>query len=86
MVDRTAVIESNAAYAGEQHSQLVCVFAGATSGIGRATLECLATMIYSSTFYVLGRNRKHHAAWLDQLRATSPTNKFVYVDAQVFLI
>lgn len=86
MVDTTEVRESNAAFAKEQHSRLVCVFAGATAGIGRATLERLATMIYVSTFYILGRNREHHAAWLGQLRATSPTNKSVYVDAQISLI
>lgn len=86
MVGAVAIAESNLAYAQEQHSSLVCVFAGATAGIGRATLERLATMLHSSTFYILGRNKQRHAAWLDQLGATAPSSKFVYIEAQVSMI
>lgn len=86
MVGALAIAESNLAYAQEQHSSLVCVFAGATAGIGRATLERLATMLHSSTFYILGRNKQRHAAWLDQLGATAPRSRFVYIEAQVSLI
>lgn len=83
MVGAIAITESNAAYAQQQHSGLVCVFAGATSGIGRATLERLAAMLHSSTFYILGRNKHGHATWLAQLRAISSGNKFVYIEARV---
>lgn len=86
MVGATEIADGNVAYALEQHSGLVCVFAGATAGIGRATLERLVSMLHSSTFYILGRNKERHAPWLNQLRATSPSNKFVYVEAQVSLI
>ncbi|KAK7697591.1 hypothetical protein SLS64_013410 [Diaporthe eres] len=86
MVGATEIAESNVAYTHEQHSGLVCVFAGATAGIGRATLERLATMLHSSTFYILGRNKERHASWLDQLRATSNNSKFFYVEAQLSLI
>lgn len=86
MVGVAAIAESNLAYAREQHSGLVCVFAGATAGIGRATLERLAIMLHSSTFYILGRDKQRHAAWLGQLRATAPSSKFVYIEAQVSLI
>lgn len=86
MVGATEIAESNVAYTHEQHSGLVSVFAGATAGIGRATLERLAAMLHSSTFYILGRNKERHAPWLDQLRATSNNSKFVYVEAQVSLI
>ena len=86
MVGATAITESNVAYAREQHSGLVCVFAGATAGIGRATLERLATMLHSSTFYIIGRDKQRHAPWLDQLRATSSNSKFIYVERQVSLI
>lgn len=85
MVGATAIAECNVAYAQQQHSQLVCVFAGATAGIGRATLERLATMLHSSAFYILGRNKQRHNPWLDQLRATS-SNEFVFIEAQVSLI
>lgn len=43
-------------------------------------------MLHSSTFYILGRNKQGHAAWLSQLRAVSPGNKFVYIEAHVSLI
>lgn len=86
MVGATEIAENNVAYTNEQHTGLVCVFAGATAGIGRATLERLATMVHSSTFYILGRNKQRHAAWLDHLRATSSNSKFIYVEAQASLI
>lgn len=86
MVGATEIAKNNVAYTDEQHSGLVCVFAGATAGIGRATLERLATMVHSSTFYILGRNKQRHAAWIDQLKASSLNSKFVYVEAQVSLI
>jgi hypothetical protein len=53
MVDITAVRQSNARYASAEHSGLVCVFAGATSGIGHATLQVMATLPKNSTFYLL---------------------------------
>lgn len=86
MVGAAAITETNDAYARGQHSGLVCVFAGATAGIGRATLERLATMLHSSTFYILGRNKERHSPWLDQLRAICPSSRFVYIEAQVSLI
>lgn len=86
MVHTTEIAESNARYAGEHHKGLVCVFAGGTAGIGAGTLERLSTMLQSSTFYILGRNPPRHAAWLDQLRASSPSNNFIFVEALVSLI
>lgn len=86
MVGATEIAESNLAYEKEKHGGLVCVFAGATAGIGRATLERLTTMLHSSSFYILGRNKQRHAPWLEQLRAISPDNKFIYIEGQVSLI
>lgn len=86
MVNTTALTDSNARYAGEHHQGLVCVFTGGTSGIGAATLEQLSTMLQSSTFYILGRNPPRHASWLNQLRRSSPSNKFILIEALVSLI
>ncbi|ROW00363.1 hypothetical protein VMCG_07240 [Cytospora schulzeri] len=86
MVNTTTITESNARYAAEHHKGLVCVFAGGTAGIGAATLERLATMLQSSTFYILGRNPPRHVACLEQLRASSPSNNFVFIEALVSLI
>lgn len=61
------------------------MFAGATAGIGRVTLERTAALLQSCTFYVIGRNAPKHAAVLDPLKASSPSNEFVYIEAQLSL-
>jgi NADP-dependent 3-hydroxy acid dehydrogenase YdfG len=86
MVATISVKESNTRFAAQQHKGLVCVFAGATSGIGLGTLERMVTMLYSSTFYVLGRSPSRYASQLDQLRKLSATNKIVFVETEVSLI
>jgi hypothetical protein len=57
MVGATELTEYNVAYAQEQYRQFVCVFVGTAAGISRATLERLPTVLYFSTFYILGRNK-----------------------------
>ncbi|KAK7973194.1 hypothetical protein PG996_007422 [Apiospora saccharicola] len=86
MVKFSDVVESNAHFARGQHEGRVCVFAGATSGIGYGTLRRLITMMRSSTFYVLGRNESSFATQLDELRASAPTNKITFVECQLSLI
>lgn len=86
MVKFCDVVESNARFARGQHEGRVCVFAGATSGIGYGTLRRLVTMMRSSIFYVLGRTESRFAAQLDELRASAPTNKIVFVECQLSLI
>jgi len=87
MVTTAAVRTSNDRFAkSERHLGLVCVFAGATSGIGRATLESLVGMLESSNFYVLGRNPDRFARHLERLRASAPTNKIVFIETQLSLI
>ena len=86
MVTTTAVREHNARFADEQHSGLVCVFTGGTSGIGAGTLEKMVTQLHQSTFYVLGRSEDRFAAQRRKLEALAPTNKIVFVHAQVSLI
>ena len=81
-----AIIESNEMFASKHQEGAVCVFIGATSGIGWGTLRRMATMLYSSTFYVLGRSEARFASKLDQLRDLGPTSKFVFVDTQISFI
>ncbi len=84
MVKTATVTDSNARFANEHHEGLVCVFAGATGGIGRATVERMSTMLHSSTFYILGRNPSRYADRLEQWRSTG--NKIVFIETQVSLI
>ncbi|KAH8646021.1 hypothetical protein BGZ60DRAFT_438356 [Tricladium varicosporioides] len=86
MIKITTIIESNERFASQQHEGLVCVFIGATSGIGMGTLRKMATMLYSSTFYVLGRSESRFQKELDQLRERSPSCNFIFIETQVSLI
>lgn len=86
MVKLADIVASNSRFASEHHEGRVCVFAGATSGIGLGTLRRLATMIYSSTFYILGRSESKFTGELEKLEASAPTCKFIFVETQVSLI
>lgn len=83
MVKVDSVIEINERFASERHERIVCVFAGATSGIGMGTLQRLATMLYSSTFYVLGRSESRFQGRLEKLREESPSCNFIFIETQV---
>lgn len=85
MVNILEIQESNARFAHEIHKGLVCVFAGATSGIGLATLQKLTTLLQSSTFYVLGRPEKHFSL-LDNIRTIASSNKIIFIEMQFSLI
>jgi NADP-dependent 3-hydroxy acid dehydrogenase YdfG len=86
MVDITAVRQSNSQYASAERTGLVCVFAGATGGIGHATLQAMATLLKDSTFYILGRGQSRHESKLDHLKNISPSCKFIFIETQVSLI
>jgi len=86
MVKTAAIAEGNARFAAERHSGLVCVFMGATSGIGLATLQRLLTMVHSSTLYILGRDSSRHASRIGQLRELAPGSRIIFIETQVSLI
>ncbi|CAI6341283.1 unnamed protein product [Periconia digitata] len=86
MVIITDIRSSNAAYAAKGRHGLVCVFAGATAGIGAATLREMVGMLRSSTFYVLGRDPHRYQDKLDELKKIDTTNKIVFVETQIALI
>lgn len=86
MVATSVVRESNARFAEEQHAHRVCVFIGATAGIGLTTLKKMAALLQTSTFYILGRSPSRVAAHLEQLKKDGPSNEYVYIKAQVSLI
>lgn len=86
MVAASTVVDTNARFAKEQHSKAVCVFAGATAGIGMATLKKTAALLHLSTFYILGRSPARYGSLLDQLQQIGPTNTYNFIEAQVSLI
>lgn len=86
MVGISEIRKSNAGYAAQEHRGLVCVFAGATAGIGAATLREMVRMLYSSTFYILGREPHRYQDKLDELKEIGPTNEIVFIETQIALI
>ncbi|KIW10015.1 hypothetical protein PV08_11791 [Exophiala spinifera] len=86
MVQLAQVKDHNRRFANEQHGGNVCVFVGATRGIGAGTLTRMATMIHKSTFYILGRSAKRAEEQLETLRASNPSNKFIFIEVDVTLL
>ncbi|RYP45089.1 hypothetical protein DL768_008520 [Monosporascus sp. mg162] len=77
--------EANARYSSS-HEPVVCVFAGATSGIGASTIERLARMFERPTFYVVGRSKSRFAPQRTRLNAINPSCKIVFLEAEFSLL
>ncbi|RDL31189.1 Uncharacterized protein BP5553_09978 [Venustampulla echinocandica] len=86
MVKATAISQCNARFASEHHEGLVCVFAGATSGIGAGTLERMVTMLAKSTFYVVGRSAARFVSQRAKLESLNPSCKVVFLEAEFSLL
>ncbi|KAI1340824.1 hypothetical protein F5Y15DRAFT_378026 [Xylariaceae sp. FL0016] len=86
MVDKITVVRENAAFSSQNHQGRVCVFAGATMGIGYSTLRRMVTMLHSSTFYVLGRSPSRFSEKLTELKALAPTNDIIFIEVDLSLI
>jgi NAD(P)-dependent dehydrogenase (short-subunit alcohol dehydrogenase family) len=88
MVKLSTITRANASFARDhpKNEGLVCVFSGATSGIGAGTLEQMATILQGATFYVLGRSAVAFASQRAKLESLNPTLKLVFVETQLSLI
>ena len=86
MVKDTEVKQSNAHFANRNHGGLVCVFTGATSGIGASTLQKMVTMFSSTTFYVLGRSAAAFAKHRSTFTGIGPDCKIIFLEAEVSLL
>jgi NAD(P)-dependent dehydrogenase (short-subunit alcohol dehydrogenase family) len=86
MVNITAIKQSNEHFASEHHEGLVCVFAGATSGVGASTLERMATMLQASTFYVIGRSEARFQTQCAKIANLNSSCKVVFLKAEVSLL
>jgi len=88
MVHFSTITSANANFASnnEHNTGLICVFAGATSGIGAGTIEKMAVMVHTGTFYVLGRSVSRFASQRSRLERLNPRLKLVFLEAEVSLI
>lgn len=88
MVKLPSVKQSNGAFAADRakSSGLVCVFAGATSGIGASTLEVTVSMLHDSTFYVLGRSAQKFESQHAKLAALNPSCQLIFIECDVSLL
>jgi NADP-dependent 3-hydroxy acid dehydrogenase YdfG len=86
MVHISTIRERNARYTKEHSAGLVCVFVGATAGIGAATLERMVQMLDDSTFYVLGRSATKFQAQKSKLESLNTNNKISFIQTEVSLV
>ncbi|KAK3376966.1 hypothetical protein B0T24DRAFT_677819 [Lasiosphaeria ovina] len=86
MVKITEISQANAAFAKQGREGLVFVFAGATSGIGAATLEKLASMVRSATFHVAGRSASRFASQRARVEAVNPKLSIKFFECDVSLL
>lgn len=89
MVKLPSVKQSNGAFAADRakSSGLVCVFAGATSGIGASTLEVTFSMLlHDSTFYILGRSAKKFESQRLKLAALNPSSQLKFIECDISLL
>ncbi|KAI1387794.1 uncharacterized protein F4822DRAFT_407593 [Hypoxylon trugodes] len=88
MVSHITIREANTRFSNRQRNDpgRVCVFAGATSGIGASTLERLTCVLSSPTIYIIGRSAKRFAAQQARLYSLNRSCRIVFLQAQVSLL
>ncbi|KFY41429.1 hypothetical protein V494_03007 [Pseudogymnoascus sp. VKM F-4513 (FW-928)] len=86
MVNITEIRRCNERFSAENNADLVCVFAGATSGSGAGALEATVRILHTSTFYIIGRSATQFASQRKKLEKLSPGCKLVFLEAQVSLL
>ncbi|KAJ6023963.1 short-chain dehydrogenases/reductase [Penicillium herquei] len=63
--------------------EVVALFAGGTSGIGRSTAVKLASAIACPTIYIVGRNQAAGAQVLEELKAANKNGSYSFMAADV---
>lgn len=82
----TAIKQRNSHFASENHEGRVCVFVGATSGIGASTLEKMLPMLGVSTIYVAGRSETQFESQSAKLESLNENCKIVFLETDVSLL
>lgn len=86
MVKTTEIRQCNEKFAKKNNADLVCVFAGATSGSGAGALEAMVGMLHTSTFYIIGRSAAQFASQRKKLEKLNPSCKLEFLEAQISLL
>ncbi|KAK1491539.1 hypothetical protein CTAM01_10265 [Colletotrichum tamarilloi] len=80
-----SVLEHNASLSARK-AGFVAVFAGATSGIGLATLKVLTVSLVSPRFYVIGRSKASFALHIAALRRSNPSVSIHFIETEIALL
>lgn len=64
----------------------MCVFAGATGGIGAGVLERMAVILREPTLYVLGRSSARFASQKTELENLNSGCKVIFVQVEISLL
>jgi NADP-dependent 3-hydroxy acid dehydrogenase YdfG len=79
MVSLPDVLASNAEISSTLPKRLVAVFAGATSGIGEATLKALVKYIVEPRIYLLARNPVSAERVIAECRQLNPGAEYEFI-------
>jgi NADP-dependent 3-hydroxy acid dehydrogenase YdfG len=83
MVTFSDVLTSNALIPSALPKQLVAVFAGATSGIGEATLKSLIKYAVEPRIYLIARNQISAERVIAECRYINPEGEYMFVRADL---
>jgi len=87
MVAFKEILASNAKI-NDANAPRVSVFAGATSGIGKLTLQALVATGASLRIYLVGRASaaSRTQAWIAELQATNPKAEIIWTEGEISLL
>lgn len=85
MVAFAEIKSANASLKNKQET-LTAVFAGATNGIGLATLKAFAKYIPKPKAVIIGRSQSRFASELRNLQSINPHGEYIFLETDVSLI
>jgi NADP-dependent 3-hydroxy acid dehydrogenase YdfG len=86
MVILSQVIASNLRITSILPKQIVAVFAGATSGIGEATLKSFVKYAVQPRIYLFARNQTSAERVIADCRRVNPDGEYIFVQVDLSLI
>ena len=86
MVELEEVQESNARILHTFGSHLVCVFAGATGGIGRSTLLTFVKYLKQPRIYLLARSEERAEEVIKELQEINPDGEYFWIHVDLSLV
>jgi NADP-dependent 3-hydroxy acid dehydrogenase YdfG len=83
MVNFSDVLASNARIPSALPKRFVAVFAGATSGIGEATLKSLLKYAVEPRIYLIARNQTSAERVIAECQQLNPRGEYIFVQADL---